>query len=470
MATLAQHIDAAPERFARTSAMGWPALVVLVGIVSVAVGWTGFIASDDQFYYFGALEWAQNGPFAGDSHWTTRFPLVLSLAAAIKAVGADPLALHLTAIAWYAAFVAVGILLARRIAGERGGWIAGVLLASMPLIATGGSIVNCDNPEAVFLMLGAWLLAGEVDRPRPSRCLLAGIAFGLAMLCRETAVLALSGLGILFLLGRPLPRWALLAAGSGAALVLLGEAAFQWAMTGDPLHRYGLAFNHDSSLDRAANEEGNLLVHPAIDPLLVLFFNNEFALLFWLAIPAALTLRRSGMGWRRFAPLLAMGAASFVLVALLSHKLVLNPRYFTPTAIAATILVAAWLARMTPKRAAPILLVAIGANLAMLSLQNNHPRWEATALVEAAAADPARAVAAAPETTFRAELSLRWAGLSNVRSDARHALVEADRTAGFAVVERYPAPWRPAGALLASFGVEIDRLKAGNDMALVRLY
>ena len=470
MATLAQPVEASSRDLIRTSTIRWPALVLLIGAVSVAIGWTGFIASDDQFYYFGALEWAQNGPFAGDSHWTTRFPLVLSLAATIKMVGADPLALHLTAIAWYAAFVAVGILLARRIAGERAGWIAGLLFASMPLIATGASIVNCDNPEAVFLMLGAWLLAGEVERPRASRCLLAGIAFGLAMLSRETAVLALSGLGVLFLLGRPLTRRSLLVVGCGAALVLVGEAAFQWAMTGDPLHRYALAFNHDSSLDRAANEEGNLLVHPALDPLLVLFVNNEFAVLFWLAIPAALALRRGGMDWRRFAPVLALGAASFLLVALLSHKLVLNPRYFTPTAVAATILVAAWLARLAPKRSAAILGVAVAANLAMLSLQNNHPRWEAAALVQAAAADPSRVVAAAPEIVSRAELSLRWAGLTNVRSDARHALVPADETAGFAVVEHHPAPWRPAGALLASVGVEIDRLKAGHDLALVRLY
>ena len=470
MASVAQSVRLEGDAVSPVAWFGWPALVALVGTVAVALGWTGFIASDDQFYYFGALEWAQNGPFAGDSHWTTRFPLVLSLAAAIRAVGAEPLALHLTAIAWYAAFVAVGTLLARRIAGQHAGWIAGVLLASMPLIATGGSIVNCDNPEAVFLMLGAWLLAGEVERARVSRCLLAGAAFGLAMLSRETAVLALSGLGILFLLGRPLPRWALLAAGCGAALVLAGEATFQWAMTGDPLHRYALAFNHDSSLDRAANEEGNLLVHPALDPLLVLFVNNEFALMFWLAIPATLAMRRAGMDWRRFAPMLAMGAASFVLVALLSHKLVLNPRYFTPTAVAGTILVAAWIARLAPKRAAAILAVAVAANLAMLSLQNNHPRWEATALVEAAAADPSRPIAAAPEIVSRAELPLHWAGLSNVRNDARYALVPADEAAGFAVMERYPAPWRPAGAFLAALGIEVDRLKAGQNMALVRLY
>jgi 4-amino-4-deoxy-L-arabinose transferase-like glycosyltransferase len=388
----------------------------------------------------------------------------------IKLVGATPLALHLTALLWFAAFVVVGILLARSIAGERGGWFAGLLLASMPLIALAGSIVNCDLPEAVFLMLGAWVLIGEIGRPRLGRCLVAGVCFGLAILCRETAVLALSGLGLLFLAGRPLPRWAIFAAGCGAAAVLVGEAAFQYAMTGDALHRYTLAFNHDSTLDRAANEEGNLLIHPAVDPLLVVLVNNEFALLFWLAIPALLALRGGRMDWRRFAPVAAMGAASFVLVALLAHKLVLNPRYFTPSAVAAAILVGAWLARLEWRRAAAIASVTIALNLLMLMLQNNHPRWPSEALAVAAAEHPAGTIASDRDTMVRAEQRLRWAGLTNVGPQGDYLLAPERETAGRPVVARYPAPWRPAGAVAALFGVEIERLKAGEDMVLIRLW
>ena len=446
----------------------WPALIVFLGALAIAVGWTGFIASDDEFYYGGALRWAEAGPFAGESHWTTRFPLVLSLAAAIRAFGASEAAMIATSLFWYMAFVATGWLLARRVAGERAGAIAALLLATMPVIATAASIVNCDLPESAFLMLGAYLLAGEIDRLRLSRCVLAGIAFGFAILCRETAVLGLAGLGILFLIGKPLPRWALFAAGCGAALVLLGEAAFQWAMTGDPLHRYGLAFNHDSSLDRAANEEGNLLIHPVIDPFLVLFVNNEFALLFWLAVPAALALRKQEFDWRRSAPMGVIAAAAFLLIALLSHKLVLNPRYFTPTAVAAAILTAAWLARLKTGRTALLLAAAVGANLAMLSLQNNHPHWSAESLAQAAVADPNRALTSDPVTLQRAEQRLRWAGATNVRPDAPYILLPAARAGAADVVASYPVPWRPAGRLLALFGIEIPRLKAGEDMVLVR--
>ncbi len=450
------------------SGIGWALIIALVAVISAAAGWTGFIASDDELYYQGALRWAAGEPFAGDNHWTTRFPLVLTLAGMVKLAGPNVMALHLAAILWFAIFVAMGTLLARRIAGERGGWFGGLMLAALPLNALGASIVNCDLPEATFLMLGAWLLIGELERPRLLRCVLAGAALGMAMLCRETAVLALSGFGILFLMGRPFPRWAIFAAGCGAALVLIGEAAFQWAMTGDPLHRYGLAFNHDSDLNRAANEEGNLLVHPAIDPLLVLLINNEFVLLFWLAIPATLSLLGSGFDWRRFAPVLAMGAASFLLVALLSTKLVLNPRYFTPTATAAAILVGAWLARMPARRGATLLALVVLLNVGMMTLQNNHPRFASEALTEAAAADPARAVTSDTDTVTRARQRLLWAGLDNVRPDASFELVRSSDVQGREIVAEYPAPWRPAGWIASRFGIEIGRLKAGEDMALVR--
>lgn len=468
MATLADTRGFATPTGGDMTRWAWPLLIALVAALSAAAGWTGFIASDDELYYHGALHWANGEPFAGNNHWTTRFPLVLTLAAMIKLVGATVMALHLTAILWFAIFVAMGTLLARRIGGERAGWVGGLLLASMPLNALGASIVNCDLPEATFLMLGAYILIGELDRPRLGRCLLAGLAFGTALLCRETAVLALAGFGALFLLGKPFPRWAIFATGCGAALILLGEAAFQYAMTGDPLHRYGLAFNHDSTLDRAANEEGNLLVHPAIDPLLVLLVNNEFGLLFWLAIPAAFALRRSGLDWRRFAPVLAMGTASFVLVALLSTKLVLNPRYFTPTATAAAILLGAWLAHLGWKRAAPLLGLMIATNLGLALLQNNHPRWPSEALARAAAADPARAITSDRDTVTRATQRLQWAGLTNVSPDAAFTLMPEKDAGGREIVARYEAPWRPAGTLAALFGVRIDRLKAGEDLALVR--
>jgi hypothetical protein len=65
-------------------------------------------------------------------------------------------------------------------------------------------------------------------------------------------------------------------------------------------------------------------------------------------------------------------------------------------------------------------------------------------------------------------MRLQWAGLDNVRAEAPHALVPARQAGGRAIVAEYQAPWRPAGSVLAIMGIEVDRLKAGEDMVLVR--
>jgi hypothetical protein len=282
----------------------------------------------------------------------------------------------------------------------------------------------------------------------------------LAILCRETTALALLGFAPLFLIGRPVPRRALILMGLATAAVLLGEAAFQWALTGDPLHRYILAFNHDSHIDRAANLEGNFLLHPAIDPLLVLLINNDFALLFWLAPIAMAAGAYSGLDKARKRQLIvpiAMALAAFLLVSLLATKLVLNPRYFTLPALVAVMLVAIWLADLKPRARALILAMAVAANLLMLSAQNGHPRWMAEAAATAAAAHPKEIIFTDPQTRQRAEVRLQFAGLANLRAGAPMAhhlyLAEEAQAAGTDPIARYPAPATPLGRILAALGL-----------------
>lgn len=462
-------------------------IAVALMLAAVAIGWTGYIASDDASYYLGAQQWLRDPPFAGSDHWTTRFPVVLTLAAAIGVIGPGPLPLAVTALGGYALFLTAAAMLAARVAGQ--GLASGrvalptvLLLGTMPLIATSASIVNCDLPEVAFLLAGLALLAPEArdGSPRRTAAVGAGVAFGLAVLCRETALLGLTGLGILFLVAKPVSRASLLVAAAGAAGVLGAEMLFQLAVTGDPLHRYALAFNHDATLDRAADLEGNLLVHPLLDPLLVLFLNNEFAALFPLAA-VALAARAhrhlDGPGRRALLLPAAAGLAAFALVALLGGKLVLNPRYFTLTAFPAALLVAVWLDRMSPRRRWPLLAGAIIANLLMLSVQNAYPRWPSTALARAAAAHPDATIFAAPEIVRRAELELTWANLRNVTAapdGATLRLVE-EGTEG-APIARYPTPPTPLGRLAIAAGIaglipdRIARrlLAPGPTMLLVR--
>jgi 4-amino-4-deoxy-L-arabinose transferase-like glycosyltransferase len=318
----------------------WCSLLLIVAVAAVLIGWTGFIASDDALYHAGATEWLRDPPFPGGNHWTTRFPLVLSFAGVIALIGDGFAAFATTALLFHVLLVAAVWAFGRSIGGTRTGWLAAVLTATLPVVLTQATTVGVDLLEASLLLSGIMLLtrAGA----KHTDALAAGACFGLAMLCRETTALPLFGLLPLFLLGRPVGRAALIAVGIGALVVLGTEALFQGVVTGDPLRRYAIAFNHDSTIDRAANLEGNLLVHPAIDPLLVLLINNDFGLLFWAAMAAL-----AAGAHRRIDPiarprailLAAMAAASFLLVAVLSTKLVLNPRYFMLPALAAVLLV-----------------------------------------------------------------------------------------------------------------------------------
>ena len=345
----------------------------------------------------------------------------------------------------------------------RAGWIATLIAATLPVIVAHASTVSVDLLETSMLLAGVLLLSDlPQGRVADLRALLAGVAFGTAILCRETALLALVAYGPLFLLGRPVPRRALLLAGCGIAAVIGGEALFQWALTGDPLRRYTIAFHHDEHIDRAANMEGNFLLHPAIDPLLVLLVNDDFGLLFWLALAAL------GVGvWRQVRPgrrhglilLGAMALASFLLVGVLYSKLVLNPRYFMLPAIFAIILVALWADRLRPVVRALVLAAFVGTNLLLLSVGNAHVRWSMEALVAAARAHPHESVAGDPVDVRRARLPMRFLSQANlVYAPAQHGgleVIPAEAAApGTTVIARYPSPPTRLGGALRMLGLE----------------
>ncbi|MGJ3649884.1 ArnT family glycosyltransferase [Sphingomonas sp. GlSt437] len=444
----------------KTARPWFPIGVLALIAAALAIGWTGFIASDDSLYYTGAIHWLDAPPFAGDNHWSTRFPLMLTFAGVLATMGRGMAAFGVTALLWYTAFVAIVALFARRMAGARAGWIAALLVGTMPMVAVAGSIVGIDLTEAVALIAGAWLL-GEAAPGRAGlrQGVLAGLCFGLAILSRETAVLSLAGLTIVVLWGRPVRREVLIAASIGIALVLGAEALFQGIMTGHPLRRYDIAFHHDEHIDRAANLEGNFLLHPAIDPLLVLLINDDFGLLFWALIAAgALAGRRlSKLAPSALVVLSAMAVTDFLLVAVLAHKLVLNPRYFTLPAVAAVLWVVLSLEHLSPRWRWAIVAALVAVNFGFLSLINRHPRWDVEALVIAAAQHPQDVIVADPVTVRRAAIPLNFAKLRNAApgpATGLHLVEEGKAPASWPIVDRYPSPPTVAGGVLRAIGLE----------------
>lgn len=445
------------------AAQGW--WFALLGVAMVAAlwfGWVGFIASDDSLYHAGAMRWLTDPPFAGSDHWSTRFPLTITFAAVLAIVGQNYVAFGVTSILFYVLLVVVTGRFAAAIASPRVGWIAALLTATLPVVVSHATTVSVDLTEAAALVAGALLVgrAGE-DRAGLMSAALGGALFGIAVLCRETSVLALAVLGPLFVFGRPFSRRVLIACGVGAAAVLIGEALFQYAMTGDPLRRYTIAFNHDEHIDRAANKEGNFLLWPAIDPLLVLLINDDFGLLFWLAGAgvSAGAWRMVGAGQR--GPLLLltwMALVSFVLVSVLYSKLVLNPRYFMLAALAAVVLLAVWLDHLGWRLRALVLAAVIGSNVLLMSVGNAHPRWSMEALVLAAQAHPGEMVAAEASDVRRADIPMAFIGQRNVRyapaAPGGLAVVPAGAAPRGEVVARYVSPPTRLGGILRGLGME----------------
>ena len=452
-------------------ARSWPLLAIVLSLSALALGWVGYAASDDAAYYLAARHWLIDPPFAGHDHWATRFPLVIGLAVSMRIIGEGAAALTLVALCWYAAFLVAVKALATRIGGVRAGWIATILLATMPVVVANATTASCDLTEATFLLLGILLIGDVATMPAVPAAAMpvgalrraagAGLAFGGAILCRETTALALLGFVPLFIVGRPVSRRALIAMAAACALLLAGEALFQWLATGHALNRWDVAFHHDSHIDRTANQEGNFLVHPLIDPLLVLLVNDDFALVFWLAI-AAVALRVDRMlAWpaqRRMTILVALALATFLLVGALYTKLVLNPRYFMLPAIAAAIAVAVWLDRAGLRVRTVVLTVAVAANMLMLSVENTHPRWAAQALILAARAFPTAPIATDASTYHRAIMPIAWDHLTNVVSSepvpgTLYLSADDHVPAGAVVVARYPSPRTPLGAMLDDVGL-----------------
>ncbi|WBH16623.1 glycosyltransferase family 39 protein [Sphingomonas radiodurans] len=458
--TIRQQVPDTGERAVRQGR--WLAIVTAAMVAALYLGWVGFIASDDSLYHAGALRWLTDPPFAGSDHWSTRFPLTLTFAGVLATVGQNYTAFGVTAVLFYVVLVVVTGRFAASVASPRAGWIAALLTATLPVVVSHSTTVSVDLTEAAALLAGALLLGrADDDRGGLLSAALGGALFGVAILCRETSVLALAALGPLFLLGRPFSRRVLLACAFGAAAVLLGEALFQYALTGDPLRRYTIAFNHDEHIDRAANREGNFLLWPPIDPVLVLLINDDFGLLFWLAGAAVAGGAWQMVGAVRRGPLTLlawMAVASFVLVSGLYSKLVLNPRYFMAAALAAVVVLAVWLDHLNWRLRAAILTVVVGSNLLLMSVGNAHPRWAMEALVAAAQAHPGETVAGEASDVRRADLPMAFIGQRNLRAEpaAPGGLVvaAADAAPRGEVVARYLSPPTRLGGILRAVGLE----------------
>lgn len=398
---------------------------VLLFILLLGLCWVGFLGSDDTTYATGAYGWIEHFPYVG-GHGTIRYPITLPTALSFLALGGNEFALVLPTLLYALGLIGVCWFALSRLVDPVSAALALAALCTLPVLVVFSTIASVDIVEAFFLFTGIMItLLCMHARLGPRWLVAAGASLGLAFLTRETAIFIAVPFAVFLLLGLYMERRLYLLIVLGFLGIWLLEVAYLWAMTGDPLYRVTISLHHDSTIDRHVDLAGNVLVHPLVDPLLVLFINQEFALLFYLAVPAAVWLcfaQGVEERTRRVSRILSIVAlAWFACSAAAVSLLPLNPRYFLICALAACLLLGLWGGEMIRRRRTAlvfvVLAILLSGNLASLSLENTDVRRGERFLADLTERYPDQVIHTDPMTRHRADLLLKWRGAQALASD-----------------------------------------------------
>jgi 4-amino-4-deoxy-L-arabinose transferase-like glycosyltransferase len=398
-----------------------------IGSVVLWLAWTGFVASDDAYYVTAGQGWLNQFPYVGDHFGTARTVVTIPMGLAFALFGDSEFSASLPGCLFLLGTASVTMAGLAPLIGTGGSLAVCAVMLTLPLLALKATIPSADLPELFFAACSFWLFWRASQRQRRRLLLLAaGGSAGLAFLAHETAAALSLFYGLLFALGVALPRrqyW--LMAGGFLAVVGL-ECLYFWAVAGDPLHRIALAAGAAvSTADRVEvarfgiGAGGTLHVWGPVDPILMFFTKQEFALLGVIAAPALWWAARR----TRVAPpphvraarlIAALGAVWFVFSAIALHQLILLPRYYMVPAYCFFVVAGIWAATaLWPQRRRLILAataVVVAANLLALYVDNKNPMFGARAIVEfLKSADGI--VYTDPMTRARMEWYCHWAGV-----------------------------------------------------------
>jgi hypothetical protein len=394
--------------------------VILLGLaIFLAViwlFWIGFLGSDDSLYWTAAGGWLLHVPFIGDSHWSLRHTLDIPLALARLAFGNAMTAMVLPTLLYALGLVAVLAWWVHRTCGAAAALIVTLLVATNPQLVLWSSTAAIDAVEVFYVFAALAVMHGAMERgPSWGALLFAGVLAGLGMLSRETTIFAAAAVGLLFLAGYGMERRWYLVVLLGFAAVVLGEMAALWAATGDPFYRSTISLHHDAAIDRWVEQGAAVpIIQPLIDPLTMILFNHDFALLGWIAVPLAIWLpARGGLSGpsRRLAVIVATVSLVWALLAAgLWKQLPLTPRYFMTASIGVSVLAGIALAQLWQIRGLLTLLLGallLAGNLGAMALDNHNYMFGEHALV-ALATPEGPVIHTDRETARRAALLLAW--------------------------------------------------------------
>lgn len=362
------------------------ALLALAILLTNPVGFLGG-GGDDGRYLDAARCWVASGlPCLPDVHWSTRWPLVASVAAATGLLGESRTSVSLGAAPWWAASLALTGFLGAHWFGRAAGVVAMLLLALTPVFAASALQPSADTAE-LALQLAA-LAAATIAYQRQSRgwAVAAGLLAAIALQTRETSALFVGACALAWLFLPPRRRKVLLWSLAGLAAGTLAEMLIYAAAAGDPIYRFRLALNHveipsealpadfdtrqsplfNPAYIAAWEREAGIRLHWTLDPWLNLLASWRINVLFLgTAAGAALFGRHLPPGARRAAWLLI--AAGLIVALLLVYGLAVDPkpRMFLPLAAACALVLGACTAAALPTGSRLLALMLLAAMAAL---------------------------------------------------------------------------------------------------------
>lgn len=372
--------------------------LVLLFIVTLSWTWIGYVGSDDGLYLYGAQQWISSFPFVPDHFGLVRHTVTLPIAFNIWLLGESEFSLTLSTILYFAALLTVTYFSVNRFFGFGAAVFSTFVLIVTPLYAVSATIASVDMPILFFVASSFWAYIYALNSPRKMRWLvLSGICAGLAIISRETAGSMAFFFAILLLAGFRLPRKYYLLIAAGALAVLLSDILYYWIFADNPLHRWDLFLQGAViSKDRAAAEafsygaDGNFRISKLFDPFLLVLFNQEFGLTYFVALGSTIYyfVRKTNAGQQRqiMGLFILITCIWFIGTSLALHNVKLLARYYyVPTyfLLLLSSLVLLWgLQGAWRKRAGLIISMLLAGNFLCIYLENKNPQFGEKKIIE----------------------------------------------------------------------------------------
>jgi 4-amino-4-deoxy-L-arabinose transferase-like glycosyltransferase len=389
--------------------------LLLAGMLTL--GWVGYLASDDNAYIGRAEEWLSSSPSLPHDHWSTRHPLTLSIAASYRVFGSGELQAIVPSLLFGCAIIIITFFTTVSRFGLPAGLICGTLLSTTPLTIEVLTYPNVDVVEAFFVICAVICFVRSIGNSGQLHTLfISGLLSGLAIETRETAVALIIFFTLLFVFRPMMQRWRYSAIAAGTLSILAIEMLYYIINSGAPFLRYQIAIKAVATVDPLASGAGNVVGGWLASPL-ALLINNEFGLLFWVALAASCYLFIDGktiLHSRILNLITSLAVIWFVCIQYIFGLMPL-PRYFFVPTVVATILAGVWLCCVvTPRHHATALIIfgtILFTNVILVDLSNQQLLLPERELVRLAAVTK-KIVYTDPRTKWRAERLLKWAGLS----------------------------------------------------------